>query len=104
MRKPRSLPPLTILLLCLGACAREPALSPPVPVLPSPPAGADDARRAAIRAQIAPACPRPLDAPALIRAADLVDRHPDAAPVVADLDRLDRSARVCRGDPIASGG
>lgn len=44
------------------------------------------------------ACPMPLSPAALTRAADYLDAHPDAAPIVADLDTLDRQARTCRGE------
>lgn len=62
-----------------------------------PAASPDAARHAEIRRQIAAACPQPLSPAALTRAADLLDRHPDAAAVIADLDRLDEGARICRG-------
>lgn len=36
-------------------------------------------------------------AEAPMRAADYLDAHADAFPVVSDLDRLDKEARLCRG-------
>ena len=85
----------SILLLCLAACESVPT-SPPRAALTAP-AATDTARKAEIRRQIASACPQPLSPAALRRAADHLDRHPDAAEVIADLDRLDEGARVCRG-------
>jgi hypothetical protein len=54
-------------------------------------------RAAEIKRQLAPICPNPLPAASLNRAADYLDAHADAFPVVSDLDRLDREARLCRG-------
>ncbi|MFC2248713.1 hypothetical protein ACETRX_03725 [Labrys portucalensis] len=54
-------------------------------------------RQAEIQRQLAPICPTPLPAASLNRAADYLDAHADAFPVVSDLDRLDREARLCRG-------
>ncbi|WP_448952107.1 hypothetical protein [Labrys neptuniae] len=38
-----------------------------------------------------------MPAASLTRAADYLDAHADAFPVVSDLDRLDKEARLCRG-------
>lgn len=97
-RLARLLMPLTMLATCLAGCGHGlMPMSPPVAALPLP-AGSPD-RHAAIVHQIAPACPAPLSAAQLTRAADYLDAHPDAVAIIGDLDRLDRAARICRGQP-----
>lgn len=91
-----------VLILCLpvlasfqSGCGTRPA---PVAAVLAP-AGTHDqaARRAAIRAQLAPLCPIPLTPGELLAAADLVDLHPDAAPVVGRGYRMYQETLICRG-------
>lgn len=88
----RNLLPLALLAIWLQGCAHEP---PPKAVTAVPAKAAN--RTAEIQRQLAPICPSPLPAASLNRAADYLDAHPDAFPVIGDLDRLDREARLCRG-------
>ena len=88
-----------ILRLCLmtlplwpSGCARLPA--PAAAVIAS--GGDADARRAAIRRQLAPLCPAPLSPGDLEAAAALVERHPDAAAFAARAFRLHLEAEICR--------
>lgn len=75
------------LLIWLAGCTRVP---PNSAIL----AGND----AVIRQAIARACPAPLTADELDAAADYVTAHPDAAPLIGQLDHFDQEARVCRGE------
>lgn len=87
---------LLTLLLSLTACESARTLAPRAVVAVAPAVPADKAK-AAIRAQLAKLCPVPLSAVALDRAAAYLEAHPDAFPIVSDLNRLDLQTRVCRG-------
>lgn len=88
----RNFLPLALLAIWPPGCAH----APPPKAVATVSAKATN-RQAEIKRQLAPICPNPLSAASLDRAADYLDAHPDAFPVVGDLDRLDRESRLCRG-------
>lgn len=96
----RLLPILPILpIISLPSCALAPPVSPPAAVPAPAPWSDPDARRAEILRQIRAICPQPLTPAELAAAADHLDTHPDALPLVQRLDLADRQARICRGEP-----
>ena len=84
--------------LLLAGCASGPRRDAPAQAGLDA-AGAGGARRAAIKRQIAAACPSPLTAPELERAAALIARYRDDREIVRMVgrqDRMDRETRLCR--------
>ena len=61
-------------------------------------AGEPVARRAEIARQISRICPASMTPAELRRAADYVEVHPDALPLVTRLDLFDRQSHICRGE------
>ncbi len=88
--------------LSLASCAGKPPPSAPVAAVR---VGADVAaaqRRAEIRRQMAPACPRVMTADELDALAAFVEKHaaePDVVASVAARVRANNEARACRGLP-----
>ena len=81
-------------LLSPPSCAPAPPASAVVSVRAADPA----TRRAEILRQIRAICPRPMTAAELTAAADHVEAHPEATPLVRRLDLFDRQSRICRGE------
>ena len=71
---------------------------PPASAVVSARASDPAARRAEILRQIRAICPRAMTAAELVAAADHVEAHPEATPLVRRLDLFDRQSRICRGE------
>ncbi len=97
-RQKLRLVPLILLIASLPSCALAPPGSPPAAVTRSAEDGGDRRSRTEILRQIRAICPQPMTAAELTAAADHLEAHPEALPLVRRLDLFDRQSRICRGD------
>lgn len=88
---------LLILMISLAGCGSVTAILKPRPVVRVTTKTQD--RLGLIRSQLKEICPNPLTNLQRERAAVYVTEHPDAFPIVSDLDRLDNAAVLCRLGP-----